>query len=96
MAASDEEVRAAWEAFRCSEGRGGAPAAVKRPRRFGVDAVTILPIAEALRLVGGLRRARGVEDGALFLGRRVVVALGDDEEGGADRCVVGPDMALMI
>lgn len=62
--------------------------------------MTILPIAEGLRLLDGFRRERGVEDGALFLGRAVVmvtvVDLGVDEEGGADRCAARPNMASMI
>lgn len=65
--------------------------------------MTILPIAEALRLLDkGFRRERGVEDETLFLGREVdmgevmVVGLGVEDEGGADLSVVGPDMALMI
>lgn len=92
-------MRAAWEAFRCSEGRGGALEAVKRPRKLGVEAVTILLIADALRwlVLGGRRRERGVEDeAALFLESLRVMEVGE-VIGGADRCVVvGPDMALMI
>lgn len=101
MAAREDKVSAAWEAFRWSEGRGGAPEAVKRPRKFGVEAVTILPIAGALRLLDGFRRERGVADeAALCLARVVEVGevrvVGVDDEGGAGLWVVGPDMALMI
>lgn len=95
MAAREDKVRAAWEAFRWSEGRGGAPAAVKRPRKLGVEAVTILPIAGALRLLNGLRRERGVAALCLVEAGEVTVE-GVNDEGGAGLWVVRPDMALMI
>ena len=74
--------------MRCSEGsKASLECAEKRPLRFGVEAVTIFPNPEALRV--GCRRARGAA------GKAVYVCCGDEVAGEERRVAVCPEDAMV-
>lgn len=75
--------------MRCSEegSEASLECAEKRPLRLGVEAVTILPIPEALRV--GCRRVRGVA------GRAECDCCGDEVAGEERRVAVCPADAMV-